>query len=98
MFAKVLITPSNRSSGLFYNLEMNFEKALDENFDGFIAKGNNNFIEIILDGQGTFFVCLKTVRSIIRGGAHYKSIRKRFITCIDMHENSIIKHPNSSKR
>ena len=77
---------------------MNFEKALDENFDGFIAKGNNNFIEIILDGQGTFFVCLKTVRSIIRGGAHYKSIRKRFITCIDMHENSIIKHPNSSKR
>ena len=41
----------------FHNLEMNFEKALDENFDGFIAKGNNNFIEIILDGQGTFLVC-----------------------------------------
>ena len=37
---------------------MNFEKALDENFDGFIAKGNNNFIEIILDGQGTFFMAL----------------------------------------
>ena len=37
---------------------MNFEKALDENFDGFIAKGNNNFIEIIQDGQGTFFVAL----------------------------------------
>ena len=45
---------------------MNFEKALDENFDGFIAKGNNNFIEIILDGQGTFFVCLITVRIIIK--------------------------------
>ena len=37
---------------------MNFEKALDENFDGFIAKGNNNFIEIIQDGQETFFLAL----------------------------------------
>jgi len=39
---------------------MNFEKALDENFDGFIAKGNNNFIEIILNGQGKF--CFITVQ------------------------------------
>ena len=53
----VQLRPS-ASLDLFRNIEMNFEQALDENFDGFIAKGNNNFIEIILDGQGTFLVGL----------------------------------------
>ena len=53
----------------FRDLEMNFEKALDENFDGFIAKGNNNFIEIILNGQGKF--CVITVHN---GNSHVGDI------------------------
>ena len=32
--------------------------------------------------------------NIVRGRSYYKtkSIRRRFITCVDVHENSIIKH------
>lgn len=39
---------ANHQAGFGYADQI---KALDENFDGFIAKGNNNCIELILDGK-----------------------------------------------
>ena len=88
-------TNSLRTAGCYKNHKMilNVNRILNR----FISIAPTYFSSeqmVFIHAYGLMIMLCQFHSVILRGRSYYKteSIRRRFITCVDLHENSIIKH------